>query len=185
MQRASGGLAPTRAHPLHPAIPCHYIFRDAAPPPDDGAVGIQMGQGAVRDVVARGGVGGGWALVGARCGTTPNVSGTETAPWSADTQIRPHHVLYWADGTHLGVSFGELATCLNRSGGVLSLCCVLRLWCFIWKTRWRTVSPWQKRYSQRSCLASYLNRRYSAFASGRHQSNPVFPCLDSLIFFQG
>ena len=59
-----GYLSPRQGSHKGPSTPCHYIFRDAAPPPGDGAVGIQMGQGAVRDVVARGGVGGGWALVG-------------------------------------------------------------------------------------------------------------------------
>src|SRR2546422_6974214 len=37
----------------------------------------ERGRGAVRDVVARGWVGGGWALVGARRWNAPNVSGTE------------------------------------------------------------------------------------------------------------
>ena len=66
----ASGLAPTRAPHILPTAPCHYISEDAALPPGDGAVDIRAGWWARRDVVARGWVGGGWALVGARCETT-------------------------------------------------------------------------------------------------------------------
>jgi len=68
-------LAPTRAPHVHPAAPCHYMSGDAAFPTRRRRDG--RGSGARRNVVARGRVGGGWALVGARCGTVPNGSRSE------------------------------------------------------------------------------------------------------------
>src|SRR6266568_1855237 len=67
-------LAPTRAPPLYPATPCHYRSgnRPATRRRPDG-----RGSGDGQPVVARGAVGGGWALVGARCGTTSKLSGRE------------------------------------------------------------------------------------------------------------
>ncbi len=64
----------TRAPPLHPAAPCHYISgnRPATRRRRDG-----RGSKGIQNVVARGEVGGGWALVGARRGTTPKLSGRE------------------------------------------------------------------------------------------------------------
>ncbi len=63
-------LAPTRA-PHHPAPPRATTYRETTPPPGNGAVGTRAGWWARRHVVARGEVGGGWALVGARPHGTP------------------------------------------------------------------------------------------------------------------
>ncbi len=70
-------MPPTRAPHVHPAAPCHYMSGDAALPPDDGAVDTLAGWWARRDVVARGRVGGGWALAGARRRASQIVSGRE------------------------------------------------------------------------------------------------------------
>src|SRR5712692_8756719 len=69
-------LAPTRA-PHHPAPPRATTFRETTPPPGNGAVDTRAGWWARRDVVARGEVGGGWALVGARRRANRNMSGRE------------------------------------------------------------------------------------------------------------
>ena len=68
-KRAARDLAPTRA-PHHPAPPRATTFWETTPPPGNGAVDTRAGWWARRFVVARGWVGGGWALVGARCETT-------------------------------------------------------------------------------------------------------------------
>jgi len=73
-------LAPTRAPPLRPATPCHYMSgnRPTTRRRPDGS-----GSRSVGHVVARGGVGGGWALAGARprgaarCMGAPKLSGRE------------------------------------------------------------------------------------------------------------
>jgi len=61
--------SPCAWHPqgplIHPTAPCHYIS-DNHPAPDDGPVDTRVGWWDRRNVVARGWVGGGWALVGAR-----------------------------------------------------------------------------------------------------------------------
>jgi len=65
-QGAAGGEAWHPQGPHRSTLPPRATtFRGAAPPPDDGTVVTSVGQGAVRDVVARGEAGGGWALVGA------------------------------------------------------------------------------------------------------------------------
>src|SRR5712692_8232848 len=69
-------LAPTRA-PHHPAPPRATTFRETTPPPGNGAVDTRAGWWARRYVVARGWVGGGWALVGARRRVNRNMSGKE------------------------------------------------------------------------------------------------------------
>ena len=56
--------------------PCHYIS-GTTPPAVDGAVDTQAGWWVRRDVVARGWVGGRWALVGARRRAHRNMSGRE------------------------------------------------------------------------------------------------------------
>ncbi len=61
--------------PPHTA-PCHYISGDH-PTTRRRRGGHVSGVGARRNVVARGGVGGGWALVGARCRVNRNMSGRE------------------------------------------------------------------------------------------------------------
>ena len=66
-KRAARDLAPTRA-PHHPAPPRATTFWETTPPPGNGAVDTRAGWWARRFVVARGWVGGGWALVGARLG---------------------------------------------------------------------------------------------------------------------
>ncbi len=73
-------LAPTRAPPLRPATPCHYLSgnRPATRRRPDG-----RGSGDGQHVVARGEVGGGWALAGARprgaarCMGAPKLPGRE------------------------------------------------------------------------------------------------------------
>ena len=80
-KRAARDLAPTRA-PHHPAPPRATTFWETTPPPGNGAVDTRAGWWARRFVVARGWVGGGWALVGARPHDTP----LDLAPTRA-----PHH----------------------------------------------------------------------------------------------
>ena len=63
--RVSQTLLPHKEPRRSTLLPRATTFRGAAPPPDDGTVDKSVGHGAVRDVVARGEAGGGWALVGA------------------------------------------------------------------------------------------------------------------------
>ena len=53
------------------------MSEDATLPPSNGAVLVKVRQGAMQNVVARGEVGSGWALVGARCGITQKLPETE------------------------------------------------------------------------------------------------------------
>ncbi len=106
-------LAPTRAPHVHSTAPCHYMSHDH-PTPDNGVVSTPAGRGAIRDVVARGWVGGGWALVGARCRANRNVSGTEGR--------RPGHLLVFGPpgghGHHSNdparLDFPQSSGCLSR-----------------------------------------------------------------------
>ena len=62
-------------HPPNRPVPLHV--GNTTPPPSDGAVDTRAGWWARRHVVARGWVGGGWALVGARRRANRNLSGRE------------------------------------------------------------------------------------------------------------
>ena len=85
-------LAMVRGDDLrHPAPPRATTCWETTPPPGNGALDTRAGWWARQYVVARGEVGGGWALVGARRRANRNMSGREGKPTTYPDQLDKVH----------------------------------------------------------------------------------------------